>query len=170
MQLRVGWRWLALAFFLPAAFMALAAAADVALDGSLPPSPAAGHILLAGANFFLVFLVGGTLGEEFGWRGYALPAVQSHLPMGLYALSAIASAVLLAWLFNRTKGSVLPVLVLHTVESAWSSVFPVMVLPDRSNLRPFQMVVGILVFVALPLLFRRDTAQQVRLAAPHFRP
>jgi membrane protease YdiL (CAAX protease family) len=59
--------------------MGLAAAADVALDGSLPPSPAAGHILLAGANFFLVFLVGGTLGEEFGWCGYAFPALQRRL-------------------------------------------------------------------------------------------
>jgi lipid-A-disaccharide synthase-like uncharacterized protein len=34
---------------------------------------------------------------------YSTGAVQSHMPMGLYALSAIASSVLFAWLFNRTE-------------------------------------------------------------------
>ncbi|MDD2880460.1 MAG: CPBP family intramembrane metalloprotease [Rhodoferax sp.] len=167
LQWRVGWRWLALAFFFPVGFMGLAAAAHVVL--------------------------GGPLGEELGWRGYALPVlqrqwgwriaslvlggvwtlwhvplfysagtVQSHLPMGLYALSAMASSVLFAWLFNRTEGSVLPVLVLHTAVNAWSLVIPVMVLPDGSNLRPFQLVVGILVFAALLLLFSPNPAPQDR--------
>jgi hypothetical protein len=138
-------------------------------------------------NFLLVFLVGGPLGEEFGWRGFALPGlqarwgwrvaslllgvvwtvwhlplfysvgtVQSHLPMGLYALSAIASSVLFAWLFNRSRGSIVPVLVLHTAVNAWSLIIPVMVLPDGSNLRPFQIVVGILVLTAVALLVLGD--------------
>ncbi len=201
LQWRVGWRWMAVAFFFPVAFMGLAAAIHVVLGGTLPPSPAVGHLLLAAANFVLVFLVGGPLGEEFGWRGYALPAlqrrwgwriaslvlggawtlwhlplfyslgtVQSHLPMGLYALSAIASSVLFAWLFNRTEGSVLPVLVLHTAINAGPSVIPVMVLPDGSNQRPFQMAVSILVFVAVLLLFRREAAPQVGSAAGQARP
>jgi len=62
------------------------------------------------------------------------------------------------------------VLVLHDAVNAWSLVIPVIVLPDGSNLQRFQLVVGILVFVAMPLLFRRDTDQQVRLTAPRFRP
>ena len=183
LQWRMGWRWMVLAFLFPVVFMGLAATAHVALGGSLPPSPAAGHVGLAAANFLLIFLVGGPLGEEFGWRGYALPAlqarwgwraaslllgvvwavwhlplfysagtVQSHLPMGLYALSAIASSVLFAWLFNRSRGSIVPVLVLHTAVNAWSLIIPVMVLPDGSNLRPFQIVVGILVLAAVALL------------------
>lgn len=165
-------------------FMGLAAAAHLALGGILPPSPVAGHVGMAAANFLLVFFVGGPLGEEFGRRGYALPAmqgrwgwrlaslllgavwavwhlplfysadtVQSHLPMGLYALSAIASPVLFAWLFNRGEGSVVPVLVLHTAVNAWSLIIPVMVLPDGSNLQAFQIVVGILVLTAIALLF-----------------
>jgi membrane protease YdiL (CAAX protease family) len=184
LQWRVGWHWVLLAFFFPAVVMGLAAGAHVALGGTLPASPAAGHVLLATVNFILVFLVGGPLGEEFGWRGYALPAlearwgwrtaslvlggvwavwhlplfysagtVQSHLPMDLYVLSAIASSVVFAWLYNRTRASVIPVLVLHTAVNAWSLVIPVMVLPDGSNLRPFQLVVGILVLVAAVLLF-----------------
>jgi len=183
LQWRVGWRWVVLAFLFPVVFMGLAAAAHVALGGTLPPSPAAGHVGLAAMNFLLVFLVGGPLGEEFGWRGYALPALQarwgwrvasvllgavwavwhlplfytagtmqSHLPMELFVLSTIASSVLFAWLFNRSRGSIVPVLVLHTAVNAWSLIIPVMVLPDGSNLRPFQIVVGILVLTAVALL------------------
>ena len=180
---RLSWRWAVLAFLFPVVFMGLAAAAHVALGGTLPPSPAVGHVGLAALNFLLIFLVGGPLGEEFGWRGFALPAlqarwgwrvasvllgllwavwhlplfysagtVQSHLPMGWYALSAIASSVLFAWLFNRSQGSIVPVLVLHTAVNAWSLIIPVMVLFDGSNLRPFQIVVGILVLTAVALL------------------
>ena len=183
LQWRIGWPWALLAFVFPVVFMGLAGAAHVALGGTLPPSPATGHVWMAAANFLLIFLVGGPLGEEFGWRGYALPAlqtrwgwrvaslllgavwaiwhlplfysagtVQSHLPMGLYALSAVASSVLFAWLFNRNQGSVVPALVLHTAVNAWSLIIPVMVLPDGSNLRPFQIVVGILVLTAVALL------------------
>ena len=64
----------------------------------------------------------------------------------------------------------LPVLVLHTAVNAWSLVIPVMVLPDGSNLRPFQLVVGILVFVALLLMFWHDPTPQVGSAAPHSLP
>ena len=90
--------------------------------------------------------------------------------MGLYALSAIASSVLFAWLFNHTEDSVLPVLVLHTAVNAWSLVIPVMVLPDGSNLRPFQLVVGILFLAALLLLLRRDPTQKVGSDTPQSRP
>ena len=193
---RGGWRWILLAFLFPVVFMGLAAAAHGAIGGSLPASPAAGHWGMAAFNFLLIFLVGGPLGEEFGWRGYALPALQarwgwraaslllgvvwalwhlplfysagtaqSHLPMGLYALSAIASSVLFAWLFNRSRGSIVPVLVLHTAVNAWSSIIPVMVLPDGSNLRPFQIVVGILVLTAVALLFTGEQSPN-RVVAP----
>jgi membrane protease YdiL (CAAX protease family) len=173
-----------LAFMFPAAYMGLAAAAHVALGGTLPPSPAAGHVWLAALNVLLIFLVGGPLGEEFGWRGFALPALQecwgwriasvvlgivwaawhlplfytagnlqSHWPFGWFALSVIASSVLFTWLFNRSQGSVVPVLVLHTAINAWLMIIPVTVLPDGSNLRLTQFVVGILVMVGGALLW-----------------
>jgi len=138
---------------------------------------------MAALNVLLIFLVGGPLSEEFGWRGFALPALQerwgwrvasvvlggvwaawhlplfyssgtlqSHWPFGWFALSVIASSVLFAWLFNRTQGSVVPVLVLHTTVNAWLMIVPVTVLPDGSNLRLSQFVVGILVLTAVALL------------------
>jgi uncharacterized protein len=183
LQWRFSWHWLALAFFLPLAVIGLAAAAHVALGGTIAPSPAIGHVLLAAVNFGLVLLLGGPLGEEFGWRGYVLPAlqeqyswrvaslilgavwslwhlplffiadtVQSHIPFLLFMVSTIALSILFAWLFNRTRGSVLPALVLHTAVNAWAWVIPVMVMPDGGNLRPYGLAVVLLVLVALCLL------------------
>jgi hypothetical protein len=60
-------------------------------------------------------------------------------------------------------------LVLHAAVNAWSLVIPVMVLPDGSNLRPFQLVVGILVLAAL-LLLRRDPTPKVGSDTPQSRP
>lgn len=187
LQWRVGWRWLALSFFLPLVVMGLAAFMHIALGGTIAESPASGHVLLAIVNFGLVLLLGGPLGEEFGWRGYALPvlqeryswrvaslilgmvwgawhlplfymtdAVQSYIPVGLFMASTVALSVLLAWLFNRTGGSVLPVLVLHTAVNAWAWVIPIMVMPDGSNLRPYGLSVGLLVLIALGLLCDKE--------------
>jgi uncharacterized protein len=72
-------RWYAVGFGLPPAVMMLALALESALGGAIPASPASGHIALAVANFALVLFVGGPLGEEFGWRGYALPAIARML-------------------------------------------------------------------------------------------
>ncbi len=188
LQWRIGWRWLAIAFFLPLAVMALAAAVHVALGGTIASSPASGHVLLAAINFVLVLLLGGPLGEEFGWRGYALPvlqeryswrvaslilgviwgmwhlplfyiadAVQSHIPFALFMVNTVALSVLFAWLFNRTGGSVLPALVLHTAVNAWSWVIPVMVMREGGTLRPYELAVGLLVLIALGLLRDSET-------------
>ncbi len=181
-QWRVGTRWFALALFLPLVVMTLAAALHVALGGTVAPSPARTHLPLVALNFVLVFFLGGPLGEEFGWRGYALPhlqkrygwraasvglgtiwglwhlplffiptTVQSQIPFALFLLSTIAMSVLFAWLFNRTKQSVLPVLLLHTAINAWPSTV-VLILPDGHGFRAYGLVVGLLTLVALGLL------------------
>jgi hypothetical protein len=190
LQWRKGWRWVLLAFAFPAVYTGLAAIAHMALGGTLPPSPYAGHVWLAALNVLLIFLVGGPLGEEFGWRGFALPALQArwgwrvasvvlggiwavwHLPLfysagnlqsqwpfGWFALSVVASSVLFAWLFNRSQGSLVPVLVLHTAVNAWLMIVPVRMLPDGSNLRLTQFVVGILVLTSVALLIGGERSQ-----------
>jgi len=76
---RINWGWYAVAFCLPPVIMLLALGVFGLMGGIIPASPAVGHIPLAMANFALVFVVGGPLGEEFGWRGFALPALAALL-------------------------------------------------------------------------------------------
>lgn len=178
--------WIAFAFVLPLMVMGLAAALQLALGGIMPPSPAMGHGSLVAANFFLIFLVGGPLGEEFGWRGYALPELQAswgwrraslllgvmwavwHLPLFylagtpqsqtpvvVFTVSTIALSVLFAWFSNCTRQSVCPALVMHTAMNAWPSVIPIM--PSSDNPRPYQLVVGLLLVIAISLFFSADS-------------
>ena len=79
LQWRIEWGWMVMAFLAPLAVLTLAAAAHMGLGGDVRSPPAADHLAMAAANFILVFLVGGPLGEEFGWRGYARPAMQERL-------------------------------------------------------------------------------------------
>ena len=157
----------------------------MALGGSMPPSPAVSHIGLFVVNFLLVFVVGGPLGEELGWRGFALPALQEqlgwraaslglgavwgvwHLPLFFIAESAqsngsmaaffvliVATSVFYTWLYNRSNGSILPALTLHTASNSWPLLVPV--LPSDSDQRPYLFVVGLVVAAAVWLLARRD--------------
>lgn len=177
--------WMTLAFLSPLAVLTLAAATHRTLGGVIPPSPAVGHTALVLANFGLVFLVGGPLGEELGWRGYALPAIQErlgwrsaslvlgsiwgvwHLPLFFVAGSSqnqgsllaffvliVATSVFYTWLFNRSAGSVVPALLLHTASNSWPSVVPI--LPSDADQRPYLLVVGLVVTAAVWLLLRRD--------------
>lgn len=183
LQWRGNGGWMTLAFLSPLAALTLAAAIHMALGGSLPASPAMGHIVLLIANFGLVFFVGGPLGEELGWRGYALPAMQErlgwratslvlgaiwgvwHLPLFLIAGSSqnqgsllaffvliVATSVFYTWLFNRSAGSVVPALMLHTASNSWPSVVPI--LPSDAVQRPYLLVVGLVVTAAMWLLLR----------------
>ncbi len=182
---RARWQWLWLAFFAAPLVMLLALALYAAFGGTIPTSPAAGHIPLAIANFGLVFLIGGPLGEEFGWRGYALPALgrkigwrwaslvigiiwglwhvpwfftagtaQSQMPFAMFMLNIIAGSVLFSWLFLRSAGSVIPVLVAHTSLNAFAGMLSIV--PTAETSRPYSLVTGILVVMAAWLLFSPD--------------
>ena len=182
---RVGWQWYALAFAVPPLVMLLALAVHAGSGGNVPASPVIGHFPLAIASFGLVFLIGGPLGEEFGWRSYAAPALggkmgwraaslvigviwglwhvplflmagtaQFQMSLAMFMLNILAGSVLFSWLFLQSKGSVIPALVAHTSLNAWAGPLSIIPTPDTS--RPYAVVTGILVILAVWLLTRPD--------------
>jgi uncharacterized protein len=145
---RVPVRWW-LAAVSPAAFLGVALIAMAAAGKALPSvadfgqysgTPAIG---LVGVLLLIAF---GALGEETGWRGYALPQLQRrfspltsslilavlwfgwHMPQFFviatyrnsspvqyvgFFLGLTCGAVILTWLYNRSRGSILLVAVWH---------------------------------------------------------
>lgn len=113
---RVSPIWYVLAIAGPALVMLLAMGGHVLLGGTVPDyGPFGARWFLVAVNFVLVLLIGGPLGEEFGWRGFVLPALEArfsppwdslilgiiwvvwHLP--LFFISASAQHSLPFWLY-----------------------------------------------------------------------
>jgi uncharacterized protein len=142
---RVNWIWYAAAIGVPLLVYVAATGLNLAA-GAPAPSLDQFHPWYA---VFLVFALGvlnpleGPLGEEPGWRGFALPRLQSrwsplvtaavmgllitawHLPLVFLpqfdlSLPDILTTILVTfwytWLFNRTGGSVLLTLIAHAAE------------------------------------------------------
>jgi membrane protease YdiL (CAAX protease family) len=91
---RVNWRWYALAFIVPPLIFLVALGLHLALGGAIPDSPYAGRVLIAAAQFLVIVILGGPLGEELGWRGFALPALSVRIGWrGAGALIGLAWAL-----------------------------------------------------------------------------
>jgi membrane protease YdiL (CAAX protease family) len=149
---RFGLKWYAVIFGLPVLFCA-AAIAIMAAFGKSVPLPAATAWREMPDRFLFIFLFIG-LGEEPGWRGFALPRLQQrhtpfvasliiapiwalwHLPlMGnefplavvpAFLISLAGGTLIQTWLFNRTNGSVFAQMLFHaTVNTVGAGlVFP----------------------------------------------
>jgi len=140
---RVGWGWWAVALGTPLAVLAIATIANVTIWDAPTPDLAT----MAWADIGLLFAfrfvdpLNGPIGEEPGWRGYAVPRLQQlwsplraactlglivalwHLPLveaGMLAPVGIpvtfAITLVYVWLFNRTGGSTLMTIVFHVAQ------------------------------------------------------
>jgi hypothetical protein len=188
---RINWRWYAVAFFLPPAIMLLAIVIHAASGGTVPTSPAIGHIPLAIANFGLVLLVGGPLGEEFGWRSYALPALTAklgwrsasliigliwglwHLPL-FFMASTPQAHMPMPWFISSTMAQ--SVIFTWLFRHSGQSIVPALVMhtsinawiniipiiPAGSDTQPFAIMIGIQTLIATVLLLRADLARNDR--------
>ena len=113
---RVSPLWYVFAIAGPALIMLLAMGGYILLGDTDPDYvPFGARWLIVAVNFVIVLLIGGPLGEEFGWRGLALPALEAkfgalwgslllgvlwtvwHLP--LFFITASAQHGLSFWLF-----------------------------------------------------------------------
>jgi membrane protease YdiL (CAAX protease family) len=138
-RVRFGLQWYAVIFGLPVAFCA-AAVAIMAAFGYPVSLPAVAAWRELPDRFIFIFLFIG-LGEEPGWRGFALPRLQRnytpfiaslilatiwalwHLPlMGnefpalvipAFLISLLGGTLIQTWLFNRTRGSVFAQMLFH---------------------------------------------------------
>jgi len=147
---RVRWFWYLVALGVPLTIHLVTAGLNTAAGADVPS--VTGASFSAAVLTFLVRLVNptdGPLGEEPGWRGFALPGLQTrysplaattilallvagcHLPVFFLEEGGLQPPVLLgglvttiavtywyAWLFNRTEGSVLLVLLAHSIEGS----------------------------------------------------
>jgi uncharacterized protein len=145
---RVRWYWYVVAIGIPLGVVLLTVGLNVALGASAPSLVQLSSV----STILLVFAVrllnpvDGALGEEPGWRGFALPGLQStlsplvatlilgvlvtgwHVPLlfleeGLqpsiivgFLLGTVAVTFWYAWLFNHTGGSVLITIVSHAAQ------------------------------------------------------
>src|SRR5215207_1689298 len=74
---RVGLKWYLVAFLLPVVLAVGAVYLNVLLGAGAPSSGQLASWPSLFVLFPLTLLIGGPLGEEPGWRGYALPHLQS---------------------------------------------------------------------------------------------
>lgn len=160
---RVSLGWYATALLGPALFYLAGIGIHVMLGGATPDFtqpfvrqlvPPSFSLGLAGI-IFLIFQIF-VNGEEFGWRGYALPRLQVRysslvaslivgtvaslwhipkyltvgdphvLPFWFFFLHITTSAILFTWIFNKTNGSLLIAILLHAGINTGIVMLPVM--------------------------------------------
>jgi uncharacterized protein len=73
---KVGFKWWLIALFLPALLTLFALGINLLVGANMPPFTFFKKEWYLLPVFFSITLVGGPLGEEFGWRGFALPHLQ----------------------------------------------------------------------------------------------
>jgi uncharacterized protein len=147
---RVGPAWYAAALGLPVAITLCAMLLNVLLGAQAPSAAELGGWSGLLPTFFILLLIPGFGGawEEPGWRGYALPQLQTgrsalfaslilgvliagwHLPLMVVGqvhysdiVTIMGAVVVFNWVFNNANGSVLLIMLMHATNNAISGTF-----------------------------------------------
>ena len=92
---RVGIQWYAAALLAPAAIRIVVLYVHVLKGGTVPDMSDPTRWLAIPSTFFLVLLMGGPTGEEFGWRGFLLQRVQPVF--GVLGASIVIGVISTLW-------------------------------------------------------------------------
>lgn len=157
--------WYAVSLLGPVALLAAPVLLCLALGAEVDPSVRFVGWEVLPLLFAVRVFLGGALGEELGWRGWLLPRLGDrygalaasliiglgwaawHLPLFVsgprtdqrppvqFVLWALGLAVVLTWLYERTRGSVLIVTLFHgMVDTTASVLFPLIPAADQALL------------------------------------
>ena len=147
---RVGLRWYAAALLLPVTISLTAAVLNVLLGAQAPSPVELGGWTSLFSTIFILLLIPGLGGawEEPGWRGYALPRLQTgrsalfaslflgvlvvvwHLLLFMVgeihssdAVFIMGFVIVFNWVFNNANGSVLIIMLMHAMNNTISGSF-----------------------------------------------
>ena len=177
---RVRWYWYVVALGLPLAVAVVAIVLNVALGASAPSLatfPPLSSVLVVFA-LRLINPLDGPLGEEPGWRGFALPGLQAgrspllatailgvlvavwHVPLVLMGqlpallglVGTFAVAFWYTWLFNHTDGSAFMTLVMHASEGTVAQVAVIGLFAEADAARGISLYFGGICVVAIGLV------------------
>jgi membrane protease YdiL (CAAX protease family) len=178
---RVGVVWYLVALALPVTLSAAAILINVALGAQADLSMASINWVGILPAFAMALLIPGFGGawEEPGWRGYAVPRLQSgrtalraalilglliaawHLPLIVVGqvswtdiIQIIGAVIVFNWLFNNARGSVLIIMLSHAMNNTvWSTLTSKVVAePDFARQAVLQAVVWCVTAVILVIL------------------
>lgn len=190
---RIGWRGLTMALLFPTAITLVAAAVAVAAGATRPTmaQSAAWPELIPKFVFILLFI---GVGEETGWRGFALPELQKrlspvvaslvlgaiwaawHIPLfgvefvpavvPCFIVSVFAGAVMATWLFNTAHGSLLPLPLFHATVNTVGAGFVFPMFKGADVFRLWWIYAGLWALAATGFaLFSEDMKPTSKLAA-----
>jgi len=178
---RVGWAWLAAAIGIPVVILAAACALNLVLGATMPTSAQWAQWPEIVDRFLFAFLFVG-LGEEPGWRGFALPQLYRrlsplaasilvggiwavwHVPlMGsefawnvvpCFLISVFAGSVVLAWLFNGSRQSVLLCMLMHATVNSVGAGYAFRLFAEADLQRLWWIYAATWAFVAIWVAWR----------------
>jgi membrane protease YdiL (CAAX protease family) len=181
---RVGMRWYAWALLLPLGIVSAAFGLHMIFGDSVISGMEWDGLATFGQLIFWVFLMrtllGGGLGEELGWRGFALPRLSErhgafrasliiglvwtfwHLPGHLVSSNPLVNVVaqllytvplsfVFTWLYYRSKESLLPVVLMHGALNGFNVFFERTLFPSLADEDSF-VIFFILVVVVVGII------------------
>jgi len=174
---RGGVGWYTLAILLPFAINGVAAVLAVLLGAPFPSAAAIARWPELLITFPLYLIALGPLGEEPGWRGFAMPRLEPgrsalaaslvlgilvaawHLPLVVMGkqsvvvlLAILAAQIMYTWLANRTNGSVLIVMLAHAAQGGIGGEYFGAMFSGAGAMLETELLVAIQCLVALGIV------------------